>query len=61
MAGDDSRRDMPVGDGVLPWDQLLPAARAAGAEWYIIEQDHPQDPLADVERSLRNLEALLGA
>lgn len=61
MAGDVSRRDVPVGDGVLPWDRLLPAGRAAGAEWYIVEQDHPQDPLADVERSLRNLEKLLGA
>ena len=52
------RPDAPVGDGVLPWPQLLPAAAAAGTRWYIVEQDHPQDPFADVERSLRNLEAM---
>jgi sugar phosphate isomerase/epimerase len=59
MSADEPRRDVPVGDGILPWPRLLTAGRAAGAEWYIIEQDNPQQPLADVERSLRNLEGLL--
>ena len=59
MAGDASQRDLPVGDGVMPWDHILPAAQATGVEWYVIEQDHPQDALADVERSLHGLEKLL--
>jgi sugar phosphate isomerase/epimerase len=59
MAGDASQRDMPVGDGVMPWDHILPVAQATGIEWYVIEQDHPQQPLADVERSLHGLEKLL--
>jgi sugar phosphate isomerase/epimerase len=59
MADAESRRDAPVGDGIMPWDRILPAGRAAGTEWYIIEQDHPQNPLPDVARSLRALEKLL--
>lgn len=30
-----------VGEGVLDWDAILPAAHAAGVEWYIIEHDFP--------------------
>ncbi|HEX5506173.1 MAG TPA: sugar phosphate isomerase/epimerase [Thermomicrobiales bacterium] len=50
--------DVPVGDGVLPWPRILEAAEAAGTRWYIVEQDHPRDPLADAERSLHNLAGL---
>ncbi len=41
-----------VGYGVLDWDRLLPAAKAAGAEWYVVEHDKPRDPLGSVARSL---------
>ncbi len=41
-----------VGHGILDWEALLPAAREAGAEWYIVEHDHPRDPVASVQRSL---------
>lgn len=41
-----------VGYGTLDWDVLLPAARAAGAEWYVVEHDKPKDPVASVKRSL---------
>jgi hypothetical protein len=34
------------------------AGRAAGARWYVVEQDHPQNPLADVETSLRYLQGV---
>ncbi|MCC6454656.1 MAG: TIM barrel protein [Caldilineaceae bacterium] len=40
-----------VGYGTLDWATLLPAARAAGAEWYIVEHDLPQDPLRTIRRS----------
>jgi sugar phosphate isomerase/epimerase len=57
-AAADERRDAPVGSGVLPWPELIPAAEAAGARWFIVEQDHPQSPLADVEQSMAYLRGL---
>lgn len=30
-----------VGEGVLDWSAILPAAELAGVEWYIIEHDFP--------------------
>lgn len=56
MANEPSRRDAPVGAGVINWGAILNAAARAGTEWYIVEQDHPQDALKDVEASLRQLE-----
>jgi len=44
-----------VGDGVLAWEELLPACRTAGAEWYVVEHDAPRDPLASAQRSARSL------
>ncbi|GMA51974.1 hypothetical protein GCM10025857_33310 [Alicyclobacillus contaminans] len=42
-----------VGQGVLPWRELLSTARAAGVRWYIVEQDVcPRDPIASIEASL---------
>ena len=52
------RTDAPVGAGTLPWDRIIPAGDAAGARWYVVEQDHPKDPLADVRRSYQNLERM---
>lgn len=50
---------VPVGEGTLDWTALLATAKACGAEWFIVEQDNPADPIADVGRSYTNLEALL--
>ncbi|HDS1652199.1 TPA: sugar phosphate isomerase/epimerase [Stenotrophomonas maltophilia] len=33
-----------VGQGLLDWNAILPAAAAAGVHWYIIEHDQPRDP-----------------
>lgn len=33
-----------VGQGVLDWNAILPAAAAAGVHWYILEHDQPRDP-----------------
>lgn len=33
-----------VGQGVLDWNAILPAASAAGVHWYILEHDQPRDP-----------------
>ena len=40
-----------VGAGVLEWSQLLPAAKDAGVEWFIVEHDFPTDPIASITRS----------
>lgn len=58
MAPDEGRSDVPVGEGTLPWTELLQAADDSGPEWYIVEQDHPKDPLQDVQSSLQNLERM---
>lgn len=40
-----------VGEGVLNWDEILPAARDAGAQWYIMEHDQPADHAAVISSS----------
>ena len=48
-----------VGHGVLDWAALLPAAKAAGAEWYIVEHDLPKEPLVSIRRSFEFLQGKL--
>ena len=47
-----------VGYGILDWTAILPAAKAAGAEWYVVEHDEPTDPAASVKRSLEFLRSV---
>lgn len=48
-----------VGAGNLNWPAILLAAKEAGVEWYIVEQDICQrDPFDCLETSLRNLRAM---
>jgi sugar phosphate isomerase/epimerase len=58
MAPDDTRSDLPVGEGTMPWRELLQAADAVGTEWYIAEQDNPRDALEDVRISLQSMRDL---
>ena len=58
LASGDERHDAPVGEGVLPFPSIVDAARTAGVEWYIVEQDKPAHALDDIGRSLANLTAL---
>lgn len=51
-------RDEPVGGGILEWPRIVEAARGAGVEWYIVEQDEPRDALADVAASRQHLAGL---
>ncbi len=53
------RKEAIFGEGAVDWDKVLPAAKAAGARWYIVEQDNPETPLADIKTSLANLRAKL--
>jgi ferritin len=34
------------------------AARSSGVEWYVVEQDEPEDAIRDIQRSLQSLQAL---
>ncbi len=40
-----------AGAGMLDWSAILPAARAAGVEWLVVEHDHPTDALATIRNS----------
>jgi sugar phosphate isomerase/epimerase len=53
-------RDAPPGKGTLPFAEIVEAGRAAGVEWYIVEQDDPDDALVDIATGLRYLEGLSG-
>ena len=56
----DGRDDVPVGDGVVGYERLLPAAVEAGAEWLVVEEDDVgHDPFGAVERSLRAVRGML--
>jgi sugar phosphate isomerase/epimerase len=48
-----------VGEGNLNWPGILAASKAAGAEWYIVEQDTCyRDPFESLGISLKNLKAM---
>lgn len=49
-----------VGHGTMDWSALLPAAKAAGAEWYVVEHDLPKEPLTSIRRSFEFLQSQLG-
>jgi sugar phosphate isomerase/epimerase len=59
LAAGSERSDLPAGEGILRWQEILPAAEAAGARWWIIEQDNPADPIADALRAIRNIEGMV--
>ena len=45
-----------VGEGNLNWPAILAAARGAGVEWYIVEQDRcAGDPFDSLKKSYQNL------
>ncbi|WP_079726274.1 sugar phosphate isomerase/epimerase family protein [Pseudoxanthomonas indica] len=50
-----------VGKGVLDWNAILPAASAAGVQWYIVEHDQPRDPAAVIKAGADYLRAHLPA
>lgn len=40
-----------VGAGTVDWDAVLPAAKAAGVEWWVVEHDFPAEPLQSIRNS----------
>lgn len=48
-----------VGEGNLNWPGIFTAAKEAGTQWFIVEQDFCQrDPFESIAISLRNLKAM---
>lgn len=52
--------DAPAGQGTLPFEAIVEAGRAAGVDWYVVEQDEPADPLVDIGSAFRFLGSLAG-
>jgi sugar phosphate isomerase/epimerase len=50
--------DAPTGQGILPFPEIIDAARAVGVEWYVVEQDEPRQALDDVGSAFRYLASL---
>ena len=40
-----------VGAGVLEWSNIIPAAKEAGVEWFVVEHDFPTDPIESITNS----------
>lgn len=57
--GEDEMGFADVGYGTLDWDALLPAAKSAGGEWFVVEHDLPKDPIHSVARSCAFLQSKL--
>jgi sugar phosphate isomerase/epimerase len=56
----DNRDDVPVGDGAVGYERVVPAAVAAGAEWLIAEEDEVDGPPFDaVARSFDGMRRML--
>ena len=58
MAPGAEPHDAPAGHGILPMPDIVEAARSAGVEWFVAEQDEPGDALADIERAFTYLAGL---
>ena len=50
--------DAPAGHGTLPFPEIVEAARSAGVDWYVVEQDEPDDVLVDIELAFTYLDGL---
>jgi len=47
-----------VGAGILPWKEILAAAKKAGVKYCHVEQDQSKDPLASIRQSIAYLEKM---
>jgi len=56
---DDEMNFAPVGEGLLDWSSILPAAQKNGVQWLIIEHDKPKDAWSVITTSLKNLQHAL--
>lgn len=56
---DDEMNFAPAGEGLLAWEEILPAAQAAGTQWYIVEHDKPKDAEAIITQANQFLQTSL--
>jgi sugar phosphate isomerase/epimerase len=60
-ASREGRDDVPVGDGIVGYERIVPAAIDAGAEWLVVEEDDVgPDPFGAVQRSLEAVRRMVG-
>ncbi len=52
---DDEMNFAPLGEGLLDWQHIVPAAKASGVRWFIVEHDAPKNPWSIITTSYRNL------
>lgn len=57
--GQDEGGFADVGYGTVDWSTVLPAVKAAGPEWYVVEHDLPREPLTTIRRSFEFLKGHL--
>jgi sugar phosphate isomerase/epimerase len=56
----EDRDDVPIGDGAVGYERVLPAALRAGVEWLVVEEDEVEEPAFDaVARSLQAVRRLV--
>ena len=58
MEGTGDRVDLPVGQGILPWEKIMEQARATNTAYYVVEMDRPRivfDDITDSFKALQNL------
>ena len=59
-ASREGRDDVPVGEGIVGYERVLPAALDAGAEWLVVEEDEVgDDPFDATRRSLDGVRKLI--
>ncbi len=59
-ASREGRDDVPVGDGLVGYERVVPAAVRAGAEWLLVEEDEVGDrPFEALARSFAAVERFL--
>lgn len=52
---DDEMNFAPPGEGILAWEEILPAAAKAGTRWFVAEHDLPKDPQAIISAAYQSL------
>ncbi len=55
MAGSEQREDLPVGEGILPWEKIMVQARSSNTAWYVVEMDRPREVFDDIRTSFERL------
>jgi sugar phosphate isomerase/epimerase len=58
IAAGPDRGDVAPGDGILPWQEIVAAGTGLDVAWYVVEEDNPKDPFAEVARGLTFLRGL---